>query len=113
MFFRMAFGGGLGTLNFVWTVNIDDPCEMSNQNTKLFAEISRDLPKFSTRTMRRDFINKYHQYVKAPKSILRYMYHELTNTESTSETEEQHEINSFNTGSIQRKHKYMTQDYQT
>lgn len=45
--FRMAYGGGLGTLNFVWSVDLDDPFEMSRQNTKLIAEISKELPKYT------------------------------------------------------------------
>jgi hypothetical protein len=40
--FRMAYGGGLGTLNFIWSVDLEDPFKMSQQNTKLFAEISKD-----------------------------------------------------------------------
>ncbi|XP_033730726.1 uncharacterized protein LOC117320173 [Pecten maximus] len=92
MLFRMSYGGSIGTLNFVWSVPIDDSPERCTGNSNAISKITELLPKFSTRSMRRDFINKYSQYVKTPKSILRHMYHELTQTETVSETDAQRQV---------------------
>lgn len=42
--------------------------------------------------MIKDFINKYYQYVKASKSVLRHLYHESTDIEFSIENEEQFAI---------------------
>lgn len=81
MIYRMSYGGNLGTLNFVWSVPIDDSPERATTNARIMSKIADNLPKYSTRAMKRDFINMYSQYVKTPKSVLRYMFHELTGTE--------------------------------
>ena len=43
--------------------------------------------------MHREFINKYEKYVKAPRSLLRQLYHELTDTEEVSANKAQQEVN--------------------
>ncbi|KAK3095270.1 hypothetical protein FSP39_012504 [Pinctada imbricata] len=93
MLYRLAYGGNVGTLNFVWTVPPDESPERSTQNARVIAEILQNVPKFSTRGMRQDFINKYNKYVKTPKSVLRHMYHELTETEMVANTQDQQEVN--------------------
>ena len=50
------------------------------------------MPQFSGRAMRRYFINKYQEYVKAPKNILRHMYTELTGSEPSPETGKQKDM---------------------
>ncbi|XP_045159314.2 uncharacterized protein LOC123524857 [Mercenaria mercenaria] len=67
--------------------------QIQQKNAKITAEIMKSLPKFSTRAMRRDFINKYAKHVKTPKSLLRHMYNELTQTESQDENDEQKMLN--------------------
>ncbi|XP_056008509.1 uncharacterized protein LOC130051170 [Ostrea edulis] len=94
MLYRMAYGGSIGTLNFIWKVPGDgaDNVEVSEKNMKIVNKINKSLPKFSTRSMRKDFINRYYKNVKAPKSLLRNIFFELTGCESTWESSEQGEI---------------------
>ena len=93
MLYRVSFGGSVWTLNFVWKVLDEDSPERSTQNSRVVGKILKSLPKFSTRAMRREFINKYEKYVKAPRSLLRQLYHELTDTEEVSANKAQHEVN--------------------
>ena len=69
MLFRMAYGGSIGTLNFVWQTSSEDSVETSERNTKIIAKIASTLPKYSSRAIRRDFINKYLQFIKTPKKV--------------------------------------------
>lgn len=73
MIYRMSYGGNLGTLNYVWSVPIDDSPERATFNAIIISKISDKLPKYSTRAMRRDFINMYTHYVKAPVSSTLYV----------------------------------------
>ena len=92
MLYRVAYGGSLGTLNFIWSVPTDDSQLRSEKNSQVVTDIMRALPTFSTRAMRRDFIEKYSGYVKCPKSVLRNMFYDLTRTEPASESQEQKAI---------------------
>ena len=94
MLYRMEFGSSIGTLNFIWKVpgNDTDNQEFSSKNLKIVNNINKSLPKFSSRSMRKDFINRYYKSVKAPKSLLRNIFFELTGCESTWESSEQAEI---------------------
>ena len=92
MLFRVRYGGSVGTLNFLWPVPEEDCNERVGENAKEVAEISKTIPQSSSRAMRRDFINKYQEYVKAPKNILRYMYTELTGNEPSPDTGKQKDM---------------------
>ena len=94
MLLRMAYGGCIGTLNFIWNVPLDDSPERSQQNAVVMTKITDMLPQFSTREMRREFIQKYSKHVKAPKSILRHMFFDLTGYDPSFETAQQQEIDS-------------------
>jgi hypothetical protein len=89
MLYRVAYGGSVGTLNFLWIVSDANSEEMLLKNSYVTKTISESLPKYSSRQMRRDFINKYFDYVKCPKSVLRNMFFDLTGFEPTAETSEQ------------------------
>lgn len=54
--------------------------------------INATLPTFTTRSMRRDFLNRYCKLVKSPRSVLRNIFFELTGCEAVSETKEQAEV---------------------
>ncbi|KAK3092298.1 hypothetical protein FSP39_000976 [Pinctada imbricata] len=93
MLFRVCYGGSIGTLNFVWSVPEQEQVQdRTDKNCKVIADISSTLPKFSSRAMRRDFLDKYTQYVKAPKSVLRHMYSDLTGCEPASTNEKEKEL---------------------
>ncbi len=89
MLFRIAYGGSIGTLNFVWPVPWDDSPERSTRNSLVIGNITQTVPKFSSRAMRRDFLDKYASYVKASKSVMRQMFYDLTGCEPASENKEQ------------------------
>lgn len=89
MLYRMAYGGSVGTLNFIWKVPEQDTQERTTQNALNVNKINADLPKFSTRSMRRDFICRYAKHANISKSLLRRMYFELTGCENTSDSYEQ------------------------
>lgn len=88
MLYRMAYGGFVGTLNFIWRVPEQDTQQRTTRNAQI-VKINASLPKFSTRSMRRDFINRYAKHVNIPKSLLRSMFFELTGCENTSDSNEQ------------------------
>lgn len=94
MLYRMAFGGSIGTLNFIWKVPGDDSNdpEVSTKNIKIVNKINKSLPKFSTRSMRKQFINRYFKNVKTTKSVLRNIFFDLTGCEPSWESSEQAEI---------------------
>ena len=58
------YGNRLGTLTFVW----------------------KQISKYSTREMRRDFIEKHQRFATTSKSILRSIYHDLTDDSSSAPT---------------------------
>lgn len=72
---------------------MEDSPERSTQNSRVVGKILKSLPKFWTHAMRREFINKYEKYVKTPRSLLRQLYHELTDTEEVSANKAQQEVN--------------------
>lgn len=85
--FRVAYGGSLGTLNFVWrTDEGDSESERMARNSDTAGQVKATLPKFCSRAIRRDFLQKYCRHVKAPKSILRHMFKELTGCDNAPET---------------------------
>lgn len=89
MLYRMAYGGSVGTLNFIWKV---DSQERTLQNALNINKINTFLPIFSTRSMRRDFLNRYSKQVNIPKSLLRSMFFELTGCNSMADSNEQASI---------------------
>lgn len=89
MLYRMAYGGSVGTLNFIWKV---DSQERTLQNALNINKINTFLPIFSTRSMRRDFLNRYSKQVNIPKYLLRSMFFELTGCESMADSNEQASI---------------------
>ncbi|XP_063434558.1 uncharacterized protein LOC134715936 [Mytilus trossulus] len=92
MLYRMAYGGSIGTLNFIWKVPEEQSSYRETRNVKIVNKINATLPKFSTRSMRRDFLNRYCKLVKSPRSVLRNIFFELTGCEAVSETKEQAEV---------------------
>lgn len=89
MLYRVAYGGSVGTLNFIWRTPAEDTLNRTQSNSQVVGQITTMLPKYSTRAMRKDFINRYVKFVKAPKSVLRNMFFEISGCEPTSESKEQ------------------------
>ncbi|WAQ96534.1 hypothetical protein MAR_029224 [Mya arenaria] len=93
MLYRVAYGGCVGTLNFIWRVLDTDSKERFEKNGRIISSITESLVKFSSRQMQRDFINKYIDYVKCPKSVLRNMFFDVSGFETTAENSEQKNMN--------------------
>ncbi|WAR05775.1 hypothetical protein MAR_021144, partial [Mya arenaria] len=91
--YRVAYGGSIGTLSFIWSVPPGNTSDRMNQCMRVISEISDSLPKFSCRALRKEFIEKYVNFVKCPKSILRHMYFSLTGYEESANCMMEREIN--------------------
>ena len=93
MLYRVAYGGSIGTLNFIWSVPVGQTEDKTSRNMKVISQISEDLPTFSSRAMRQEFIDKFISYVKCPKSVIRHMYFSLTGHEESANSSSEKEIN--------------------
>ena len=83
MLMQYPYGNNLGTLSFAWKV----PQQADETlNARVMLQASQDVQKYSTREMRRDFIDKYQLFVTPSKSILRHMYQDLTEDSSSAPT---------------------------
>ena len=82
--YRVAFGGAVGTHNFLWCVpEKDGDMEL---NMKVVTKINKSLPKYCNRAVKRQFLNKYAKHIHAPKSLLRSLFYELTGFEPCQES---------------------------
>ena len=87
MLARFAYHGATGTQTFIWCLPTDmEPTEMNEKTDELLNKIKRQLPKYSTRAMRNDFINKYAKHVGAPRTLLKQMFYEIYGRQTNSET---------------------------
>ena len=81
--YRFSHGNNLGTLNFVWRLPSDSP-EDPSSTAKAIADLNKQQKLFCTRQMRKDFVSKYRQLVKAPIGILHHMYKDLVHDSSVA-----------------------------
>ena len=89
MTMKYPYGNRLGTLSFVWKV----PEEVDEtKNARVMLQMTEEIAKHSTREMRRDFIEKYQRFATASKSLLRSIYHDLTEDSSSAPTLAQKEV---------------------
>ena len=79
--FTYRYGNYLGNINIVWKI----PSEEKNRNPATIARnitlIKEEVLKFSTRRMRKDFIDRYSQKCKIQPVILRNIFNFLTDFE--------------------------------
>lgn len=92
MLYRIAYGGSVGMLNFIWKVQKQDSQERTSQNVLNVNKINAFLPKFSARSMRRNFLNRYSKHVNIPRFLLRSMFFELIGCERIAGSNEQDSI---------------------
>ena len=79
-----AYGNNLGTIIYLWRI---PEGEMDQSITsRIFAQLSLEQKKYSTRLMRSEFMDKYNHLAKVPKYILRSIYKTLMN-DNSKETE--------------------------
>ena len=70
--YRYCHGNCLGTMTFVWRVPTDSP-EDPTSTAKAIADLNSKQKLYCTRQMRKDFLSKYRQLIKAPVCILRHL----------------------------------------
>ena len=87
LLYRVAYGGALGTHNFVWSVPDND--DNFEKNMKVIAVITSSLPKYSHRAAKKQFIDRYAKHVNVPKTMLRSMFYELTGCVPSPESSKQ------------------------
>ena len=85
----MSYGGNFGTVNFIWKIPTLQEERDKTAQARTVLKIANSLPEFHTRQMHYDFIDKYKTVVKSSKSVMRFMYQELTGDESAASTASQ------------------------
>ena len=96
MLYRFMHGNNLGTLNFLWKTPMHGGD--ATANARLVTELNSHQKVYSTREMRRDFIQRYARLSnvvgKTSKAVLRNMYKFLTDDCSSSRTATEKEVDS-------------------
>lgn len=82
------FGNYMGNFSFVWKSPDKTKAE---GNLDAVTAVKRDLPKFSTRAMRKSFYQKYAASGTKP-AVLRHMYRFLTSDGTAAESENEAEV---------------------
>ena len=88
--YKHQHGNYFGNFNFIWKCLNDH--EHSDGDMHAIDSIRKDLPHFSTRTMRKEFITRYSQSCKIKPAILRSVYQYLTQDSSAAEHQKQSEV---------------------
>ena len=78
--YRYAYGNNLGTLSYIWKIPYG-PLDQTAVS-QVFANLNRQQVTYSTRAMRRHFLQRYNRLVKTPKSVLCNIYCTLLNNGS-------------------------------
>ena len=86
MLMKYPYGNRLGTLSFVWKV-LDEADEI--RHAQVILQVTEQCAMYSTREMKRDFIDKYNSLVATPKSVLRCIFNDLTGDSSSAPTQAQ------------------------
>lgn len=95
VFLRIARGSNLGTHNFLWRIPISSKDEeYLTKNPEIIMKITKDLPLYHTRAMRREFVQKAALIHKLPSHSARQIYKHLTNDQSASRSSEEAAVDS-------------------
>ena len=75
--YRMAYGGSVGTLTFIWKI---DPTisDHEGKNACALVSVTESLPKYATRDVKKTFIERYTDVADCPKMVRRHIFRELT-----------------------------------
>lgn len=84
-------GNYLGNLNFAWKLPSDDSKRSGMKELQVIEQIKKDIPVFSTRQMKSEFINRYSKTGLKP-GVLRDMYRFLSKDQSAPESLEQRQV---------------------
>ena len=87
-------GNFLGTEHFIWRIPADLSLRDENENAKALLPVTSNIKVYSTRAMRKQFINKYSHKANISPSVLRAIFHDLCDDPSASESSEQAAVDS-------------------
>ena len=90
--FVYKFGNNLGNLTVVWKVPPNSQESDKTQDIRIINEVRANLPVYSTRAMRRDFINLYAPSTHLKSAHLRNIYQVLTGHVYSPKNAEQHVV---------------------
>ena len=82
MLYKFAHGSQIGILSFVWKILQDT--NDADKTSHLVARLTRDQPKYSSRAIRKDFLDQYNRLSKTPKYVLHNIYKSLVGDASSS-----------------------------
>ena len=91
--YRMAYGGSIGTLTYIWKIN-PSLSDHEERNACALLLVTENLPKYATRDMKRTFIDKYTDVSNCSAMMLRHIFRELTEDASAASSSNQAELDS-------------------
>ena len=86
---RRAYGGNIGTMNFLWKIPLDKNRRDDSIEMRLVLELNKNIPNFHSRQMEKDFIQRYARIAKTPISVLRNIYKEISGDCSEYNTQDE------------------------
>lgn len=92
---KFSAGNNLGSHNFLWKIPgcvSETDSDIMQKNSDVIQTLSKDLPSYHTRAMRRAFINKASLLCSLKTSDARYIYKSLAGDCSLGENESEKEI---------------------
>jgi hypothetical protein len=87
--YSYKYGNYLGNINMIWKIPAKAIDRKSSENVRIINLVRDSVMTFSTRRMRRDFVNKYTKKIKIQPVILRNIYQFLTNFEYSPNSEKE------------------------
>ena len=84
MLYKYAYGNSLGTLVHAWRIPEDESVD-NTKISQIFSQLCRKQSFYSSRAMRRDFLNKYSCLAKISKMVLRNIYRTLLQDHAAAE----------------------------
>lgn len=71
--YRYSHGNSIGTMTFLWRIPTDSP-EDPTVTAQAISSLNSRQKQYCTRQMRKHFLMKYGQFMKALTSVLRHNY---------------------------------------
>ncbi|KAK6189772.1 hypothetical protein SNE40_001768 [Patella caerulea] len=90
--YHHRFGNFLGNFTFVWKVPASLAERDDSHDINVLDEIRSDLPTYSTRAMRKKFIERYSKKVSLKSAVLRDIFRFVTQDSAAAETTAQTEV---------------------
>ncbi len=84
MLYKYAYGNNIGTLVYVWRIP-EGECVDDTIIAQVFARLCSKQSFYSTRAMRREFLDKYSHLAKISKMVLRNIYRTLLQDSSSAQ----------------------------